>query len=236
MTRKTNNWIFLLITIGVLSVFVSNCKKDTDDDDNNKSTVTVTDIDGNVYHTVGIGTQVWMVENLKTTRYRNGNSIPLVTDEAQWANLTAAYCNYDNDMNIANTYGRLYNWYAVSDSRNIAPVGWHVPSAVEWKTLVDYFGGADVAANMLKEQGATHWQSPNTGATGESGFLALPGGYCRPDGIFRHLGNDGIWWTSIEHNTTEAWARCMFYCYETVNYTSSGKSFGFSVRCIKDNE
>ncbi|MCK4678445.1 MAG: fibrobacter succinogenes major paralogous domain-containing protein [Bacteroidales bacterium] len=236
MTRKTNNWLFLLVITGVLLVLVSNCKKDNDDD-NNHSTGTVTDIDGNIYHTVRIGTQVWMVENLKTTRYRNGDSISLVTDEAQWANITTgAYCNYDGDANIANTYGRMYNWYAVFDSRNIAPVGSHVPSAVEWKTLVDYFGGVYVAASWLKESGTTHWQSPNTGATGESGFLALPGGYRGDDGVFYQLGNDGYWWTSIEHSTTEAWARSMYYCYETVYYTSCSKSFGFSVRCIKDNE
>jgi len=141
------------------------------------STGTMTDIDGNVYETVTIGTQVWMAENLKVTHYRNGNTILHIIDWFSWFTLTGAYCEYDNDVNNVAVYGRLYNWYAVNDSRYIAPVGWHVPSDAEWLTLVDYLGGDTVADGKMKEIGTTHWVSPNTGATNESGFSALPGGY-----------------------------------------------------------
>jgi uncharacterized protein (TIGR02145 family) len=140
-------------------------------------TNTVTDIDGNIYHTVTIGTQVWMVENLKTTKYRNGDPIPNVTGNAWAALTTGAYCWYNNDAaTYKATYGALYNWYAVADSRNIAPTGWHVPTDAEWTTLTTFLGGESVAGGKLKETGTNHWTSPNTGATNETGFTALPGG------------------------------------------------------------
>ena len=151
-------------------------------------TGTVTDIDGNTYQTVKIGDQWWMAENLKVTCYRNGDAIPNITDGTTWASLsTGAYCEYNNDINNVATYGRLYNWYAVTDSRNIAPAGWHVPSDAEWKQLEMYLGMSQSEADAtgwrgtdeggkLKEVGTMHWNSPNTGATNESGFTALPGG------------------------------------------------------------
>jgi uncharacterized protein (TIGR02145 family) len=148
---------------------------------------TVKDIDGNVYKTVTIGTQVWMGENLKTTKYRNGDlirtTIPATkgiesepTAKYQWA--------YDgNESNVA-TYGRLYTWYAVTDKRNVCPTGWHVPTDIEWTTLTTYLGGVRVAGGKLKETGTTHWQYPNTGATNETGFTALPSGYRDSDGTY----------------------------------------------------
>jgi uncharacterized protein (TIGR02145 family) len=150
---------------------------------------TVTDIDGNVYETIQIGTQWWIKENLRTTHFRNGDPIPLVTDDTAWAGLsTPAYCEYGNDPANVTDYGRLYNWYAVADSRYIAPQGWHVATDEEWKQLEMYLGMSQSEANLtgirgtveggkLKEAGTVHWQSPNTGATNESGFTALPGGY-----------------------------------------------------------
>lgn len=154
---------------------------------------TVTDYDGNVYQTVLIGDQCWMMENLKVTHYRNGDPIPHVTDGVTWGNLTSgAYCNYNNDEGNVATYGRLYNWYAVDDSRNIAPAGWHVPSDAEWQTLVDYLGGDAVAGGKMKEAGTTHWASPNTGATNESGFTALPGGGPRPRWYLLHYGSQRL--------------------------------------------
>jgi uncharacterized protein (TIGR02145 family) len=118
------------------------------------SSGTVTDIDGNVYQTVTLGGQVWMAENLKVTRYRNGDPIPCVNDASAWSGLsTGAYCHYNNDFNNAAIYGRLYNWYAVSDSRNIAPGGWHVPTDTEWQTLVDLLGGSSVAGGKMKTTG-----------------------------------------------------------------------------------
>jgi uncharacterized protein (TIGR02145 family) len=136
---------------------------------------TVTDIDGNVYTTITIGTQVWTVENLKTSRYRNGVSIPNVTDDAAWAaQTTGAYCNYNNNEGNVATYGRLYNWYAVADANNVAPAGWHVPSYAEWDVLRNYLGGMYIAGQSKRSRLA--WLSPNTGADNSSGFTALPGG------------------------------------------------------------
>jgi uncharacterized protein (TIGR02145 family) len=196
---------------------------------------TVTDIDGNVYQTVTIGNQVWMAENLKVTHYRNGEAIPNVTDNDTWAGLTTgAYCEYDNDANNVATYGRLYNWYAASDIRNIAPAGWHVPSDIEWQTLVNYLGGDAIAGWKMKESGTVHWSSPNTGATNECGFTALPGGYRGWYGIFADLGNYATYWTSTVISSTYAWYRSMSYDNPEVSRYDSKKHYGFSLRCVKD--
>lgn len=200
---------------------------------------TVTDIDGNVYRTVTIGGQTWMAENLRTTRYRNGDPVPNVSDDSVWFNLsTGAYCNYGNDPNYAAIYGRLYNWYAVYDSRNIAPSGWHVASDDEWTTLVNYLGGPNIAGGKLKEAGTSHWKSPNAGATNESGFSGLPGGYRNPDGPFHHIGDNGFWWTSTLDNTyanrDRAWRLTWHYFDSTVDRNSYYFMGGMSVRCIKD--
>jgi len=199
------------------------------------STGTVTDYDGNVYHTITIGTQVWMVENLKVTHYRNGDPIPNVTDSSAWGNLTTgAYCNYNNDVNNVTTYGRLYNWFTVSDSRNIAPTGWHVPTDAEWTTLTTYLGGESVAGGKLKETGTTHWASPNTGATNETGFTALPGGYRFPIGSFDLIGVYGFLWSSTEINSTGAWERYLPFDGSDLSRTSDSKNYGNSIRCLKD--
>jgi uncharacterized protein (TIGR02145 family) len=199
---------------------------------------TVSDIDGNIYNTVTIGTQVWMVENLKTTKYRNGDPIPNVTDDIQWSNLTTdAYCNYDNDISNVTTYGRLYNWYAVNDSRNIAPTGWHVATDVEWTTLTDYLGGASVAGSKLKEFGTTHWESPNADATNESGFTALPGGDRSFNGPFNYMTVMGFWRCWGDSVLGSAWGRSMVRGFDNVDkyndqdYEASG---GCSVRCVRD--
>ena len=196
-------------------ILASNCKKDKDDDNNNPVTpsgVTVTDTDGNVYHTVIIGEQVWMSENLKTTKYRNGNPIPKVSDGTTWSNHSiGAYCNYNKYEDNSTTYGRLYNWYAVNDSRNIAPTGWHIPSDAEWTTLTTYLGGECVAGGNLKETGITHWQSPNTGATNKTGFTALPGGYRHCNGDFFCMCRNASFWSSTEHNCNDARYRKLGY-------------------------
>jgi len=193
------------------------------------------DADGNVYLTVKIGDQVWMAENLKTTRYQNGDSIPNVTGATEWGNLTmGAYCYYDNNSNNAAIYGRLYNCYAVNDSRNITPVGWHVPSDSEWQTLVDYLGGNSIAGGKMKEIGTTHWHSPNTGATDESGFTALPGGYQHTSGGFGSLWDYAVFWSSSDNGSNEAWARGLIYNDIVVDRGSNNKHRGFSIRCIKD--
>lgn len=198
--------------------------------------IIVTDIDGNTYQTVKIGDQWWMAENLRVTHYRNGEAIPNVTDSTDWTGLsTGAYCFYNNDANNATTYGSLYNWYAVIDSRNIAPEGWHVPSDVEWRTLVDYLGGSNVAGGKMKETGTTHWNSPNTGATNESGFSALPGGNRGAQyGYFDDLGNHAYFWSSSEYSSYHGWARALNYNNSEVSLYAGNKHSGFSVRCVKD--
>ncbi|OFX32082.1 MAG: hypothetical protein A2X08_17780 [Bacteroidetes bacterium GWA2_32_17] len=200
-----------------------------------ESVNTVTDIDGNVYNTITIGTQVWMAENLKTTKYRDGTTIPNVTDNTAWSNLTTgAYCDNSNLSSNSDTYGKLYNWYAVADVHNICPTGWHMPTDAEWSVLTTYLGGESVAGGKLKETGTTHWESPNTGATNETGFTALPGGYRYDNGSFYNVGNYGLWWSSTESNISNAWFRDAYYLYNNVNRLNISKKDGFSVRCVKD--
>ena len=199
---------------------------------------TVTDIDGNVYGTVKIGTQVWMTSNLRTTRYRNGDAIPNVTANAAWAALTTgAYCTYNNTTKADSItlFGRLYNFYAVADSRNIAPVGWHVPTDAEWTTLTNYLGA--LAGGRLKESGTTHWYSPNTDALNDSKFSALPGGYRNyGNGTFYGVGGSGYWWSSAEYGTSTAWFRYMGYDSSDVGRYGNSKTGGFSVRCLRDSQ
>lgn len=200
---------------------------------------TVTDIDGNVYHTITIGTQVWMVENLKTTKYRNGDPITNLASNSQWVTAAATgapgYCDYDNDAANGTTYGHLYNWYAVNDSRNIAPTGWHIPTRAEMQTLVDYLGGDSQAGNALKESGTSHWIS-NTGATNSSGFTALPGGYRYENGNFLNKSEFAYFWSTTTYNydVTYAYYRSIYNGNGGVNDFYTSKATGFSVRCIKD--
>lgn len=194
---------------------------------------TVTDIDGNVYNTVAIGTQVWMKENLKVTKYRNGDAIPNVIDDSQWDDLTTgAYCYYDNSSSNGTTYGGLYNWYAVNDSRKIAPTGWHVSTLTEWMTLITYLGGESVAGGKIKETGTIHWQSPNIGATNESGFTALPGGFRWDE--FYSIGSTGYWWSSTESTLSNAWGLVVYNDYSEINHWENGYWCGYSVRCLRD--
>lgn len=210
-----------------------------------KTSKVVTDIDGNVYNTVTIGKQVWMVENLKVTRYRNGNSIPNVMNTSTWRNLTTgAYCDYYNDPAIGNKYGKLYNWYSVKDSRNIAPTGWHVPSDAEWTTLELY-----VSANLGisgSEAKALSSKLDWTSSTGinvvgndlsrnnNSGFMALPSGFLDIDGSFYLIGNGGYWWCSNERSTKDTWVRYINYNLSNVKRTYFENYAGISVRCIMD--
>jgi uncharacterized protein (TIGR02145 family) len=202
----------------------------------------VNDIDGNNYNTVKIGTQTWMVENLRSTRYRNGDMIATTTPSTlditsentpkyQWA--------YYGDENNAATYGRLYTWYTVNDSRNIAPVGWHVASNTEWTKLIVYLGGGFNSGGRFKEIGTTHWSNPNTGATNESGFTALPSGGRKGNGVFFYIGSATYWWTSTECSGCANKSGVDWYLDN--NFSSFGIYFGYdnpslglSVRCVKD--
>lgn len=200
---------------------------------------TVTDIDGNVYNTITIGTQIWTRENLRVTHYRNGDAIPDVPDSLQWYTLTdGAYCNYDNDSNNAAVYGHLYNWYAVKDPRQIAPLGWHVPTYEDWDTLQIFLGYDLVAGGKLKEIGTAHWMFPNTGATDEYDFTALPGGQ-RADsiysGTFSEITTQGYWWSSSELDTVYPWGVNLSYNSEGMtNWGASTRKSGFSIRLISD--
>ncbi len=189
---------------------------------------TVTDYDGNVYETVKIGDQVWMAENLKTKHYRDGSDIPEVIDDNEWTSLTiGAYCNYNEEY-----YGLLYNWYAVNDYRGLAPDGWHIPSETEWKTLINYLGGEEIAGAKLKS--IYYWNSPNTDADNSSGFTALPGGFRYSGGGSENIGSYGDWWSATEASDATA---CFFemYCDNSTIYNGYiYKYIGFSVRCIKD--
>lgn len=195
----------------------------------------VSDVDGNTYSTVTIGTQVWMKENLKTTKYNDGTAIPNVTNNATWTGLTTgAYCWYNNDISYKNPYGALYNWYTVNAGK-LCPTGWHVPSDAEWTTLATYLGGESVAGGKLMETGTSHWISPNTGANNETGFSALPGGD-RDGGIgmFSFIGYTGNWFSYTEFSATNAWYRVMGSGYSIINKGNVSKKYGFSVRCLRD--
>jgi uncharacterized protein (TIGR02145 family) len=227
--------IILLIILGVMFCFTFSCKKDSP---KLNPTGTVSDIDGNLYKTVTIGTQVWMAVNLKTTKYRNGNSIGTTnpatlnisaesTPKYQWA-------NYGIESNVA-TYGRLYTWHTATDSRGICPTGWHLPSDAEWTTLTTFLGGNSIAGGKLKEAGTSHWLSPNTGATNSSGFTALPGSDRLSSGAFYDFGYYGGWWSSTEAGAIYAGFWSILYSTSEVSRNNSYKTFGFSVRCLRDN-
>jgi uncharacterized protein (TIGR02145 family) len=197
----------------------------------------MTDQNGNTYKTITIGTQTWMAENLRATKYRNGDPIPNIGENSAWATLTSgAYCNYEStsDINQIATYGRLYNWFAIADSRNIAPTGWHVPSDAELTTLITFLNGESIAGGKMKETGTTHWASPNTGAANESGFSAPPAGYRDFDGTFNSDGYYGYWWSSDESSSTKAWVRYLYYNFSDAKHDNLNKSSGFSVRCLRD--
>ncbi len=196
----------------------------------------VMDIDGNVYRTVVIGDQVWMAENLRVTHYRNGDPIPNVTSNNSWTDLTwGAYCYYENNPENDEVYGKLYNYYAVIDSRNIAIEGWHVPTDAEWVTLANYLGGLSVAGGKLKESGTEHWHFPNTGATNESGFTGLPGGYRDfSGGGFSDMNYAGRFW-SYDDDEGSKYTRLNYDETNLRRYSSYLFRWGHSIRLVKDN-
>lgn len=219
------NLIINLIGIILFCIELIGCK-----------TNSVKDVDGNVYKAVTIGTQVWMAENLKTTKYNDGTAIPLVKDDKVWEALnTPAYCWYKNDAATnKNKYGALYNWYTVNTNK-LCPSGWHVSTDAEWTALTTYLKGDSVAGGKLKEAGTVHWQGPNTGATNESGFTALPGGYrISYGGSFGYIGNNGYWWSPVKDSSSIASYRYIGYGTRNLFSTSYSKHSGFSVRCIRD--
>ena len=192
------------------------------------------DVDGNIYKTIKIGEQVWMAENLKTTRYNDSTNIPLVTDNTVWINLTTpAYCWYNNTSLYGATYGALYNGFTVNTGK-LCPSGWHVPTDEEWTTLINLLGGTDVVGGKLKEAGLLHWNSPNEGATNESGFTALPGGYRLDPYTCEYIGESGFWWTNTLYYANTVLGYSLYNTYNYIYKFSYDKRAGLSVRCIKD--
>lgn len=237
MRRNNCSSVFFATVIVLLFVLINGCKKDNED-----PYQVVTDIDGNIYQTVKIGNQEWMVENLKTKRYRNGDSIYYMPDSEKWAQTgLGAWCYPENQAANDKVYGKLYNGYAVIDSRQIAPEGWHVPTAAELWTLNLYVSGhPGVSPSVAKAlAGNNHWYLSSTADTpgddlktnNASGFSALPGGYRRPGGDFGFdsFEKDGYWWSTeamiwnLNYNNTNV-----------IVFNEENKNFGYSVRCIKD--
>jgi uncharacterized protein (TIGR02145 family) len=184
---------------------------------------------------ITIGTQAWTKRNLETTRYRNGDPIPQVTNATQWVNLTTgAWCYYGNNSANGLIYGKMYNWYAVNDPRGIAPEGYHVPSDSEWTILETFLGGQSVAGGKLRQAGTSLWQSPNTGATNSSGFTGLPGGERGGGGSFTSQGGNTSWWSSTQADSAFAYTRFTFFG-ATFTRTDTGRfTGGYYVRLIKD--
>ena len=180
--------------------------------------------------------QQWTTKNLDVFTYRNGDTIPQVTDPTAWKNLTTgAWCWYDNDSaSYASTYGRLYNWYAVNDPRGLAPEGWHVFTDVEWSALDSCWGGGEHAGGHLKETGTTHWSLPNSGADNSSGFTGLPGGQRSEDGTFTRMGLGAVFWTSVQGSASDAWCTRLLHDHPVTGIGYTNKAEGYSVRCVKD--
>lgn len=211
----------------------------------------MTDIDGNTYKTVTIGTQTWMAENLKVTKYNDGAAIPNVTDATAWSELTTgALCDYENTPSNSETYGKLYNWYAVNTGK-LCPTGWHVPSDAEWTTLENYliangynYDGTTTEDKIAKAMASSSgWESYSEAGTvgnndypekqNASGFTALPSGYRNSNGTFYDIGYVGLWWSSTEYDSNYANGRGLYYYYNDL-YNNYGKVDGFSVRCVRD--
>jgi uncharacterized protein (TIGR02145 family) len=188
------------------------------------------DGDNNNYAVVQIETQIWMEENLKTTKYKDGSLIPVVTDSTR---ITPGYCWYNDSVKYKNIYGALYNWYTVNAGK-LCPTGWHVPSDSEWIVLVTYLG-AYVAGGKMKDTCSTYWVSPNTGATNSSGFSALPCGFRSntDTAAFHDGGYSGYWWSSKEYGSDYAWGFSLGFDYPGVGRLSYGKDGGFSMRCLR---
>jgi uncharacterized protein (TIGR02145 family) len=194
----------------------------------------IQDQDGNSYKTVKIGNQTWMAENLRTTKYNDGTSIPLVMDKNAWIVLSApAFCWYNNDTINKSTYGALYNGYAVNTEK-LCPKGWHISTDSEWAALIDQFGGENSAGGKLKESGTKRWMEPNLGATNESGFSSLPGGTRFSNGLFFSIKTAGLWWTLNKANALNGWYWSMNYSSLTVMRNFTDLTNGNSVRCLKD--
>jgi len=226
---KKTFWIFKLFIVITLFTSTSSFIKDKNLFIAVQQTGTVTDIDGNTYKTIKIGSQWWMAENLKTTKFNDGTSIPMVSNDSAWSVLkTPAYCWYANDELNKNVYGALYNWFTIQTNK-LCPKGWHVPTDEEWTTLSTYLG--KMAGSKLKEVGTTHW---NVDTTRDCKFNALPGGSRFGLGTYGGIGEEGFWWTATMFKNIYARCRNLYYNNPEIGRNNAYKTDGFSVRCVKD--
>jgi uncharacterized protein (TIGR02145 family) len=231
--RKNRYLLFPALFLAIMALLAGGCSKK----ENNyiffyPESKTVKDADGNIYHLAYIKGQTWMVENLKTTHYRNGDTIQEAKDSAAWSKaVVGAYCNYNNDTAMAITYGRLYNWNALTRS-DLCPYPWHVPYDFEWQEMVDTLGGAAAVGGMLKETGTTHWQS-GTGATNQYGFTALPGGRVDNTGTFHDIGLRGYWWSN-KNSLDMILVRSISHDDASIFRSEADTKSGYSVRCVRD--
>jgi len=203
--------------------------------DDREFSTSVVDYEGNIYTPITIGTQTWLVENLKSAKLNDGTIIQNVTINTQWSGLQIpGYCWYNNNETAnKDIYGALYNWFAVGTGK-LCPAGWHVPSVSEWLTLSNYLGGADIAAVKLKETGTSHWDAPS-GSTNESGFTARGGGMRTIYGVFSEILHSGYWWTNeTSPGGTGAFHRTIISISPRVSEGNYNKTTGLSVRCIRD--
>lgn len=228
-TQKKSTIIILLFAF----VFtLSSCKKPTEPIISSNPT-SVTDIDGNVYGVIKVGSQFWMSENLRTTKYNDGTLISTGLNNTDWAATTGgAYAIYDDNVTNNAIYGKLYNWHAVNTGK-LAPAGWHVATTNDWDNLIGAFGGFNIAGGSLKST-STLWNSPNTDATNNSGFNGLPGGYRGTTGGYSTMGNTGYWWSSTERNSTQGNYSNLSKSSAAILSNGATKTFGYSVRCVKD--
>jgi uncharacterized protein (TIGR02145 family) len=183
-----------------------------------------------------IGTQEWMAENLRSSTYANGDTIPKVANANQWTQLTTgAWAHYGNNSNYDIPRGKLYNWYTIADPRNVCPTGWRVPTDAEWTVLTDYLGGMSVAGGKMKSTGTEIWIAPNGGATNESGFSGLPGGFRGSiDGTYGYINGNAWWWSASEAGEDIAWIRNVSIYFETIDRGAFNLNNGISVRCLRD--
>lgn len=247
MNTRLKPLIILTLIYGSLLLLATGCKKESEDPS------VIKDGDGNVYTSVKIGTQTWLVENLKTTRYNDGTSIPLVTDNTAWSNLSApGYCWYGNDeATNKDVYGALYNWYGVETGK-LCPKGWHIPDDSEWTQMEVYliangynFDGS-ANENLIAKALATDtgWEaSVLPGVIGNTdfplkrnstGFSALPGGNRMSIGLYEYIEGAGVWWSSTEDGLLGAWSRYVLSTSRSMTRTNLSKNGGLSVRCVKD--
>ncbi|HEX6223333.1 MAG TPA: fibrobacter succinogenes major paralogous domain-containing protein [Chryseolinea sp.] len=227
LTRRILTGLILIVSL------LSACGDD-DDGNGGPDFQHVQDIEDNVYPAVAIGSQVWMADNLKVTKYNDGTDIPYKTDNDNVGSLTTgAFSYYNKDVANSSLYGALYNWHSIATGK-LCPSGWHVPSDAEWSTLINFLGGEDIAGGPLKVITTAFWNAPNEGATNDSGFSAMPAGYLYDNSTYYSLGNVTHWWTSTESDDDSAWDRYVTYKDAKALKGEYSKKVFYSCRCVKD--